>query len=362
MNPYASNKAVLHMDRLLALRAGKQPVPVHVHFIISDLCNQDCSFCAYRIEGYTERFAVIEDGGIKNHNPNRMIPQLKAQEILEDLAEMGVRAVQFTGGGEPTVHPNCAVLLRYARNLGMEIALVTNGVKLEEPVRRVLMDATWTRISLDAGNEDTYARMRRVPVGHWHRVLKNVEQLVRERDGELSELTIGIGFVVNQDNWREVFDCAKLARDLGVDNMRISAAFQPDNAVYFRGFHRQAADLCHDATLLSTDRFKVINNFGSRFADLELAHPEYDFCPHQHLVTYIGADLNVYRCCVTSYTERGLVGSIADRRFRELWESEHKQAAMEGFDARGCPRCQFNDKNRAINGLIGQIPPHGAFL
>jgi len=371
-NPYASNKAILHMDRLIAIREHKPTTPVHLHFVISDLCQQACQFCAYRIEDYTETFAVIEPDGRVNHNPNRMIPHEKAREILTDFAAMGGKAVQFTGGGEPTLHPQCAELMSFARELGLDIALVTNGVKLDHDLRDVLLQsrsealpgvAQWTRISIDAGNPETYTSIRRVPVAHWARMFNNLRALVSERNAAKAPLVIGVGFVVTRENWREVLDCARIVSGLGVDNLRISAFFQPQNAVYFRDFHAEAADLCRETEKLSDENFQVINNFGSRVADLELESPDYKRCAYQNFTAYIGGDQNVYRCCVLSFTERGTVGSLKDQTLSQLWKSEARHQDYENFDARQCPRCQFNDKNHDINRMIDELPVmHGNFV
>lgn len=361
-NPYASNKAILHMDRLLIIRAGEQPPPVHLHFIISDLCNQDCPWCAYRMENYTEHFAVIEADGTRNHNPNRMIQYEKTVEILEDFKALGGKAVQFTGGGEPTAHPRCGEIMAVAQGLGLETALVTNAVRLDKVFDSTLR-SVWVRISVDASEPDTYMKTRRVPAGHWDKMLANVTELVRRRDLEGSPLTIGIGFVVHKDNWQEVADCARMAKGLGVDNLRISALFQPDDAAYFEAFHAEAAALCQEAESVNGGRFRVINNFGSRVADLEQQSPDYKLCGYQNFTTYIGADLNLYRCCVLSYTDRGTVGSLKDRRLIDLWNSPEKRQDFGKFDARSCPRCQFNDKNRDINRIIGELPvTHGNFV
>ena len=61
MTAYSSGKVFHHRDKIDQLKAGEQTVPLQVHLIISDLCNQDCSFCAYRMSGYTtnELFKVV---------------------------------------------------------------------------------------------------------------------------------------------------------------------------------------------------------------------------------------------------------------------------------------------------------------
>src|SRR6185436_2555124 len=42
---YSDLKAAWHLDKIAALRSGKQIVPAQVQLILSDLCNQDCHFC-----------------------------------------------------------------------------------------------------------------------------------------------------------------------------------------------------------------------------------------------------------------------------------------------------------------------------
>jgi MoaA/NifB/PqqE/SkfB family radical SAM enzyme len=364
-SPYASNKALCHLPVIQALRRNQQPPPTHLQLILSDLCNQDCAFCAYRMTGYASNqlFAVIDTrSGKVNNNPNRMIPTAKALEILADCRDVGVKAVQFTGGGEPTVHPDHCDLIQQCLDFGLDVALVTNGVKLGARLASILLRGTWVRISIDAAHADTYGAIRRVSPQAYGRVLSNVQRLVELRDTARSSLVIGIGFVVTRDNWAEVIAAGRIARDLGVDSFRISAVFQPDNEEYFSGFRAAAADLCLEAESLSTERFQVVNMFRDRLADLQQGPPDYVRCAYQHFTTYIGADLNVYRCCNTAYNERGLIGSIVDRPFRELWESEAKRRDFEAFDARGCERCQFNAKNREMNALIDFSAVHPNFV
>lgn len=360
-SPYSPLKILHHPGKVQQLRLGVQPVPLQVQLIISDLCNQDCGFCAYRMSGYTsnELFKVVKPDGSVTNNPNRMIPPQKVQGILYDCSEMGVKAIQFTGGGEPTVHPNHGDFFKLTIGLGMDLALVTNGVRLKPEVLDTLGGAKWVRVSLDAATAETYATIRRVPGWHHREALKNIGELVKRRPG--GDLLVGVGFVVTADNWHEVFLAAQIAKDLGVDNFRISAVFQNDGATYFAPFYERARDLCKQAAALSTPEFKVFNMFGDRVEDLEQANPDYNFCGYQHLNTYIGGDQNVYRCCNLAYNTRGLIGSLKEQRFKDLWLSQAKQQDFDEFDARNCERCMFNGKNRAIIAALQQ-PRHVNFI
>jgi len=363
-SPYSPLKVFHHRDKIDVLKSGGQPLPTHVEVIPSDLCNHNCGFCSYRAEGYSSNqlFGVIRDDGTKNNNPNRMISYGKMREIIEDCAIMGVKSIQVTGGGEPTVHPQHGQIFKDILSQGMELALVTNGGKLSDDVIETLTRANWVRISIDAGLASTYASVREISESAFARTWANVRKLVEANKRNHSKCRIGIGFVVTKENWKEVTLATKLARDAGVNNIRISAFFQNDGAKYYESFHEEAVEECRKAAEMSWPGFSVFNNFGDRVEDLREESPDYSFCGYQHFTTYIGADLNVYRCCVLAYNERGIVGSIKDQRFAELWASEAKKQNFSEFDARGCERCMFNNRNRTILYAIESNPADVNFV
>lgn len=357
---YSPLKVFHHPGRLAVLRAGGQPVPAQVQIILSDLCQQSCHFCAYRADGYTtnELFHVLRDDGTKNHNPNRMIPTAKVLEILDDCKAMGVGAIQYTGGGEPTLHPDHPALFTRTLDLGLDLALVTNGVVWRPRAASALARAKWVRFSVDAGTPETYARIRGSHPSTFDQVFDRVAELAMHK-GPL----IGVGFVVTAENWKEVLLACERAKDAGADNFRISGVFQSDGAAYFAGFYKEAASLCQEATeAFGSATFRVFNMFGDRVQDLQQAHPDYAFCGYQHFTTYIGGDQNVYRCCNLAYNPRGLIGSVKGQRFRDLWDSAAKEDDFAAFDARGCPRCQFNHKNRTIAYALDPNPTHANFV
>lgn len=368
--PYSALKVFHHQERVAQLRRGEQIVPAQVQLVISDTCNHDCSFCSYRWSGnlnnelFTQNAALASFG---TDNPKRMIDTAKVREILDDCAAMGVGAILWTGGGEPTVHPDHVELMRYALNLGLDCALITNGELFKPGHLDNLLRFQWVRFSLDAGTPDTYGAIRRINPARMERVLHNIRALVQAREqfrdaGHPCDVVIGTGFVVTRENWREVVLATELAKSLGVDNIRISAALQPDDDAYFADFHAEAAALCKQAEAIGNDSFRVFNFFGARLQDLIDKHPDYSRCGFQQFVTYIGADLNVYRCCILAYSERGVIGSLKRQRFRELWESEQKRRDFDTFDARGCPRCWFNNRNRVILYALDPAPLHANFV
>ena len=78
--------------------------------------------------------------------------------------------------------------------------------------------------------------------------------------------------------------------------------------------------------------------------------------------TYIGGDQNVYTCCVNSYNNLGKIGSIKEKGFKHLWDSQEKQDFFDSFNAKKCNRCMFNEKNHAINELLREPRLHDNFV
>ena len=361
--PYSPLKILHHPGRLKMLRCGLQPTPAHVQIILSDLCNQSCQWCSYRVEGNPNN-AMFPDPVTGSINPKRMLHYDKVLEILDDCVELGVAAIQLTGGGEPTVHPRFLDVLHQVAIRDLDLALVTNGVRLTENIIWALMKAKWVRVSVDAATAATYGPMRSTPPEHFAKVCEHVKALALAKEVSGSALELGVGFVVSKENWREILAGTALARSLEADNIRLSAAFMPDDETYHADHFEAAADLCRQAVAEHDGQggFRVYNRFGERLEDLRQHHPEYSFCGYQHFTTYIGGDLNVYRCCTLAYNPRGLIGNLEHQRFRDLWRSEAKTAAFKDFDARGCPRCQFNGINRTINYALDSHAPSVTFV
>ena len=360
-NPYTPLKINYHQNELQEMRNGKQPNPILVQIVISDLCNHDCNFCSYRMTGYTSNqlFGVMDKKtGEVNNNPSRFLPYEKIKEILEDCKEIGVKAIELTGGGEPTVHPAHPEVFRKTLELGLDLALVTNGMILRQESMPSLMNAKWIRVSLDAGTPNTYGNIRKVKPDTFWRVIENIDKIVKKRNGQ-NEPTLGISFVVTKENYTEILTATNIAKKSGADYIRFGAMFSQEDEKYYDGILKEIHHSCREAESISTNQFQVFNQFNKRLGDLLQKNPDYKYCGHMQVNTYVGADMNVYRCCALAYNKRGLIGSIENQRFKDLWQSQEKQNDFDNFDARKCKRCPFNDKNREINNLIQmQTPMH----
>ena len=69
--------------------------PVHVRIKPINKCNHDCWYCAYRVSNVQLGDQMQE---------RDMIPYEKLNEIAEDIIDMEVKALTFSGGGEPVLY------------------------------------------------------------------------------------------------------------------------------------------------------------------------------------------------------------------------------------------------------------------
>ena len=138
---YADAKLVLFPDRIEALRAGDTTAPIHIRVKPTNVCNHSCSYCAYRADD----LSLGSDMNVRDR-----IPREKMLELIEDFISMGVRAVTFSGGGEPMLYPHIVETVERLAEGGIKIGSLTNGSRLNGKVADAFArHATWVRVSID---------------------------------------------------------------------------------------------------------------------------------------------------------------------------------------------------------------------
>ncbi|MGD0476329.1 MAG: radical SAM protein [Candidatus Velthaea sp.] len=311
-NVYSSLKVFGFPENAVASN-GPLHAPVHVRIKPVNACNERCWYCAYRLED-------LWLGG--DMNLRDRIPEEKMYEIVDDLVAMDVKAVTFSGGGEPLIYPHIAETARRLARGGIKIGSLTNGLALRGEVAQAFADhATWVRVSIDAVDGAAYARSRNVPEAFFEQVLENVRAFVARK----SNATIGFSFIVNHDNASAVADFCKLAKQVGAHHVKLSACVVSNNAVENNEYHAQIAETVGanivSARELESDDFRVLDHY---HAMPERFERPYRTCPMMEYLTIIGADCAVYTCQDKAYTTGGKLGSIKDRRFRAQSVDRHR--------------------------------------
>ncbi len=131
-NSITSNnvKLLKHMSKLMCLQNGS-PRPVMVHIMPTHRCQLNCVHCCF-----------------KNRKDRKM--DLDFGLLIDSLLQfrnLGVRAIELTGGGEPTLYPNILELLDFSIAY-FNIGIITNGLSLAK-IKSHLRRLSWVRLSLN---------------------------------------------------------------------------------------------------------------------------------------------------------------------------------------------------------------------
>lgn len=146
--------------------------PSMLEIQLTSLCNLNCSFC----NSISTR---------KYHN-SLDFETLKSK--IKQLSEVGLKAITFEGGGEPSLYENLEELILFIKSLGIKCGIITNGVKQLSNV--CCENLNWIRISLDSYDEDIYYKIK--GKNYFNQVVQNIEYYSTFRPS----LTLGISYVV----------------------------------------------------------------------------------------------------------------------------------------------------------------------
>ena len=134
------------------------------------------------------------------------------------MGKAGVKSVMFAGEGEPLLHKDLPEFIRTAKSNGIDVSLTTNGTLGNYDFwKDVLPSLTWVRFSVDAGTGDVHSRVHNVPESFFDRTVKGIKQAVEVKKVHGMDVTIGIQFLIIDENMDDIENALKLFSELGVD-------------------------------------------------------------------------------------------------------------------------------------------------
>jgi len=356
-------KVLVNADRVIELFKTGNTAPVLVEFDPSNACNHGCSFC---ISNYIHQ---AEAKGTATFNRSIMSREMLFAAV-EDMADMGVRAINWTGGGEPFVNPHLTEVIEWVgKNTDIKMGMFTNGtlVPVRDAYETLVKYMTWVRYSVDAGNYLIYNRVRKPPTGQdWDHMMYSLQNLVAIRDMHKSNMTIGVGFVITPDTYKGIVSFAKSFVHTGVDYCQ----YKPEivNREREDGIQREidfwekdVEPLVAEAKEILGDKFQLP---GYKFSDLkndpELFGRRYKSCLGSQISPCVGADGHVYVCPNHRGYKEYSYGSLHDRPFSEIWNDlKARRKVMDQIDEvekfSNCTElCKPHESNKAVWKLFEQ--------
>lgn len=350
--PYSQLKIFYHQETLSSLLNGQRCSPVYIRIKPTNRCNHNCSYCHYR-NAYLN---------LNEYNPYDEIPREKMMEVIEDMSDMGVKAVTFSGGGEPLLYPYIEEAMEKIVDHGIDLSIITNGSLLSGRKAEILAHAKWVRISIESCKDEMYCDIRGLKKGSFDVLCDNINSFSQIKD---SDCELGINVVVNKENYKEIYNIAELMKQLGVNHVKYAPLCNNDMWGYHRDFRDEVTASLKEAQEKLTDEgFRIIDLYTGDFADSVIFERQYSRCPIKEFVCVIAANAKVYYCHDKAYLSDGMVCDLTKTSFKEGWYSDEVTKKFEEFDARECcgQHCVYDSRNQLINSFLDMDRNHINFV
>lgn len=345
---FSQDKIFLHGDRLREyLDDVKTKAPITMEMDLTNRCNNNCPACT----GYN-------DDGIQ------MSTEF-ARNLIWQVAALGTRGLIFTGGGEPLLHKGLPELMLYAKESGLDTGLITSGQAPkgfgEKELETIVKNASWIRVSLDAGSTEKYRMMHGLPGASHYKALNFINKLCEERDSAARDTTIGVGYLTGAGNPREeqedIFRAALLAIYAGADYFQLRPLHGSDRDVEMPKILHKFVESANKRTklLTSAHKYKWMDEKGKR---------NYDYCHGARFASVITADGILNACCHFRNQPIGHIADLKYSRLKDVWESGLVEKALDKIDVHECvPYCRCDGFNRSIEQMVqGYKHGHKNFL
>lgn len=278
----------------------KQPVqwgmPLNVSIEPTTNCNLGCPECPSGLKSFTRPTGNLELEFYK--------------KTVDELADKLIY-LYFYFQGEPYLHPKFLELVKYASKKKIYTVTSTNAHFLTERKAKETVQSGLDRIliSIDGTNQETYEQYR--VGGSLEKVIEGTKNLVKAKR-ELKSKTphIVFQFLVVKPNEHQIEDVKRLAKEIGVDEVKLKTA--------------QVYDFENGNELIPTidqySRYQKQANGQYRIKNELLNH-----CWKLWHSTVVTWDGKVVPCCFDKDAQHQL-GDLHTKSFAEIWQSNLYQS------------------------------------
>lgn len=321
-------KILCHLNKVKSYFNDENPDPITIEIDPSNACNHSCPFC---ISGHLH---LQKYKGTEFFNREILDKECFAK-LVKELVTTDIKGINWTGGGEPTINPYLREAISYIKdNSNIEMGMFTNGSMLERfNLFEVLVKSlSWIRVSIDAGNEQTYNNLRKTnDSNNFNVVIQNIKKLIELKKKLKSKIVIGVGFVVTKKNYTEIKKFSELFNKIDVDYCQ----FKPEIIQIERRDKKSSSgvlqveaefwlkkilDLLKEAKDILGNKFECnFYKIEDLIVDVTNYGRNYKECIGSQFQPCIGADGHVYVCTNHRGHKKYSYGNIYEKSFKEIW-------------------------------------------
>ena len=327
------------------------PISVELHWTSN--CNYECVHCSYGNRRKTTNFlnATIIEG------------------LVDNLIELGCRAVYLSGGGEPTVIKDWCQYSKKLLDHGIEVALITNGVAISERHLHTVRRMNYVAVSVYSILESRYKRITQ------SNFFEGQFSLPKKIKVGATDTIVGARCVLNDINFEEVYLIYREAIESGFDYIIFIPAVDYEGRGVVLGNDNMAkvqSIIQEKMELFDSNRTNVhgLMSRGIRYYDKSdyrtyLPLPLSGCKPIQiRSGAFVNYDGGVY-LCQPDIGNKGLeIGNLHDKAFIKMWNSKRHLEVINSlvyrYNEGSCKNCRSIAFNQAVYeeeaGLIDYEP------
>lgn len=353
-----ANKIMYHQDWIA--RYMDDPFmcyPLYVEVSPVGFCNHRCFFCGvdYRIQEAKKK------GKAFTYMDHEILV-----DRLHEMGMLGVKSIMLAGEGEPLVHKNAAALCIGARHAGIDVGITTNGTHLRRTFCEQALDSImWIKVSLDAANPKTHARIHDTTEHDFPKIIQNISDAVEVRDDNGYECDIGAQMLLLPQNMDQIADGARLLRGIGADYLVVKPYSQHRYSIN-KQEEVLGAEFHYSPDMIEKVHAEVMEAAGDEL-DVEFrmstmrAYEDSDRGYSTCLATptvwaYISTNGDVYSCSAYLGQPHFVMGNIYHQSFEEIWMSERRREHLRWVkEELDISVCRLNCRPNAVNQSLTRI-------
>lgn len=347
-----ASKIYNHPDLIADVMKEKPRIPRHFELDPTNRCNLACDGC---------HFAYTHES-----NPHLDMPLPLFEKIVEDMKLNDVRAITFTGGGEPLFNPNHLEFFRLAHEAGIEIGMYTNGVLLNgETADFVAQHFKWCYVSLDATSAEEYQQYKKRGANVFYRNIANLKAILNHPQ---RQATIGIGYLVSENNYQ---DLRQTATDLLNLRGEVGASYVQFRPLVDVGTYQEQKETHHmqgmafesekegwqDHYAWIPESLKILKELQGtpglsiqtrKFTDLYAGERKYPVCLSTSISSCIGAHGEVWMCLNHRGNPERKLGDLNNESLSDVF-------SRKPVDVTDLHDCRINCRNDILNQELYKI-------
>jgi radical SAM protein with 4Fe4S-binding SPASM domain len=268
--------------------------PISISFEPTTSCNLRCPECPSGLRAFTRPTGMLEKDFFRT--------------TIDDIHKELLYLI-FYFQGEPFLNPDFLEMVKYAASKNIYTATSTNAHYLTDAVAKKTVESGLDRliISIDGTTQDVYKQYR--VGGNIDKVLEGAKNIMKWKK-ELNSKTpfVFFQFLVVKPNEHQIEDIKRLAKEIGVDEVRFKTA--------------QVYDYENDPNKLipTIDKYSRYrkNADGTYAAKNKLANRCWKL-QHSNVITWDGL---VVPCCFDKDAMHRL-GNLKNQSFKEVWTNDN---------------------------------------